>query len=375
MALNFPTNTSQPYYDPISGLKYIYNDAIGAWETAIQPPAIIRDTAPNIDLEGFLWWDSDANDPSAGTLKVRYQNAWVDATPAPASAKVDISSSPPNDASSTSGDLWWSDDNGRLYVYYNDGNSSQWVDASPEVNGEPEFPIGGGAQVTVSTTPPSVPQEGDLWFNSGVGNLYIAYLDPDTQNMLWITTTGGSASSAGLNSFIGTGAVTVGGSLKDPTVAIRDSTTSETGVVKLADSTEAATGTSATVALSPSVLKNNIGSYLNDASATVSGIVELATNAEVATGTDTTKAITPAGLTSALPSLGLSNPVGTIIEFANTTAPTGYLKCDGSLVSRSTYANLFAVVGTSFGGGDGATTFKLPTLAHTNAQLIYSIKF
>ena len=47
MALNFPSDTSQPYFDPISGLKYIYNSSIGAWETAIQPPAVITATAPH----------------------------------------------------------------------------------------------------------------------------------------------------------------------------------------------------------------------------------------------------------------------------------------------------------------------------------------
>lgn len=42
------------------------------------------------------------------------------------------------------------------------------------------------------------------------------------------------------------------------------------------------------------------------------------------------------------------------------TAPTGYLMCDGALVSRTTYAILFAVVGTTYGPGDGSTTFNLP---------------
>ena len=40
MALNFPTDTSAPYIDPISGLKYVFNSAVGAWEAAIQPPVV-----------------------------------------------------------------------------------------------------------------------------------------------------------------------------------------------------------------------------------------------------------------------------------------------------------------------------------------------
>ena len=55
-------------------------------------------------------------------------------------------------------------------------------------------------------------------------------------------------------------------------------------------------------------------------------------------------------------------PVGTISMVATSTVPTGYLECDGSLVSRTAYADLFADIGVIFGAGDGSTTFKLPDL-------------
>ena len=55
-------------------------------------------------------------------------------------------------------------------------------------------------------------------------------------------------------------------------------------------------------------------------------------------------------------------PVGTVIYVAQNAQPTGYLKANGAAVSRATYAALFAVVGTTFGAGDGATTFNLPDL-------------
>ena len=55
-------------------------------------------------------------------------------------------------------------------------------------------------------------------------------------------------------------------------------------------------------------------------------------------------------------------PAGTIITFAAATAPTGYLKANGALLSRTTYAALFASIGTTFGIGDGSTTFALPDL-------------
>lgn len=55
-------------------------------------------------------------------------------------------------------------------------------------------------------------------------------------------------------------------------------------------------------------------------------------------------------------------PIGSIVSFAGATAPSGYLLCDGSAVSRTSYASLFAVIGTTYGSGDGSTTFNLPDL-------------
>ncbi|WP_440441922.1 tail fiber protein [Phascolarctobacterium succinatutens] len=56
------------------------------------------------------------------------------------------------------------------------------------------------------------------------------------------------------------------------------------------------------------------------------------------------------------------NPTGSIIAFAGNTLPDGYLLCDGSKVSRTTYKKLFDVIGTTYGAGDGKTTFTLPNL-------------
>lgn len=55
-------------------------------------------------------------------------------------------------------------------------------------------------------------------------------------------------------------------------------------------------------------------------------------------------------------------PSGAIFPFAGTSAPTGYLICDGSAVSRTTYSDLFTAIGTTWGTGDGSTTFNLPDL-------------
>ena len=63
-----------------------------------------------------------------------------------------------------------------------------------------------------------------------------------------------------------------------------------------------------------------------------------------------------------LASLDSGNPSGTIIAYAGKTIPKGYLLCNGGAVSRTTYAKLFEAIGTTYGAGDGTTTFNLPNL-------------
>jgi microcystin-dependent protein len=53
-------------------------------------------------------------------------------------------------------------------------------------------------------------------------------------------------------------------------------------------------------------------------------------------------------------------PSGMVMYFANTSAPTGWLECNGAAVARTTYSSLFAAIGTVYGPGDGSNTFNLP---------------
>lgn len=58
---------------------------------------------------------------------------------------------------------------------------------------------------------------------------------------------------------------------------------------------------------------------------------------------------------------GFTNvPPGTVIEFAGNSVPTGYLSCNGGAVSRTTFSDLFAAIGVTWGVGDGSTTFNVP---------------
>lgn len=56
-------------------------------------------------------------------------------------------------------------------------------------------------------------------------------------------------------------------------------------------------------------------------------------------------------------------PVAGMVPFAGAASPDGYLLCDGSAVSRTTFADLFAVIGITYGDGDGSTSFNLPDLS------------
>ena len=55
-------------------------------------------------------------------------------------------------------------------------------------------------------------------------------------------------------------------------------------------------------------------------------------------------------------------PAGAILQYAGSSAPSGWLLCDGSVVSRTTYADLFAAISTTYGAGNGSTTFGIPDL-------------
>ncbi len=61
-------------------------------------------------------------------------------------------------------------------------------------------------------------------------------------------------------------------------------------------------------------------------------------------------------------------PIGSIQAYGGTTAPSGWLLCQGQAISRNTYAELFTVIGTAFGAGDGSTTFNVPDLREATTK-------
>lgn len=101
-------------------------------------------------------------------------------------------------------------------------------------------------------------------------------------------------------------------------------------------------------------------------SATSVHTANLASKAEAEAGTDTSKFMTPARVSDAIKTFAGAYLTGMIFAFAGNTIPSGYLACNGAAVSRTTYANLFDVIGTTYGIGDGSTTFNLPNLENNS---------
>mgnify|MGYP003333553010 CR=1 FL=1 len=155
-SLTYNSVNGQFTYTPpdLSGYLRIDDDSIPS-------PVSISDTAPPDPTSGDLWWNS-----SSAILKVFYDDGnttqWIDATSVPTASY--ISDTAPPDP--TPGDLWWNSSNAILQVFYDDGNSSQWIDATSVP--KPVF---------ISDTAPLDPTPGNLWWNSSNARLKVFYDD------------------------------------------------------------------------------------------------------------------------------------------------------------------------------------------------------
>lgn len=107
------------------------------------------------------------------------------------------------------------------------------------------------------------------------------------------------------------------------------------------------------------------GAKITDASIAFAKLAAaaIASQAEAEAGTATDKLMTPQRVAQAISvQVPPAVPTGAIMAFGVTSIPGGWLLCNGANVSRTTYAALFAAIGTRFGAGDGSTTFTLPNL-------------
>lgn len=96
------------------------------------------------------------------------------------SSNISVTSSAIAPSSPNNNDLWWDSEVGRLKIYYNDGDSAQWVDAFPNILQNPTQ----SNPVTAAENPPSPASESDLWYNTSSGKLFIYYNDGD--GLQWV---------------------------------------------------------------------------------------------------------------------------------------------------------------------------------------------
>ena len=185
MALDFPPASAGSYVDPVSGLKYIYNTGVNAWEAAIQPPAVISPDVPSITIPGFLWWDStngslyiyysDEGDSGSG---IEASSQWVEAAPTGAASSIaQIGINPP--LNPNDGELWWCTETGNLYIYYVDIDGGQWVQAGVSASTIATLV---GTRASSGMTAPTAARSNDLWYNTEDKTLYINYKTGNTPN-------------------------------------------------------------------------------------------------------------------------------------------------------------------------------------------------
>lgn len=122
------------------------------------------------------------------------------------------------------------------------------------------------------------------------------------------------------------------------------------------------TAAAATISGAVSAASAAISGAITAASASISGTVSAAALTASGAVTAASAAITGT-ITAGLFSGKGSTPVGGLMDIAGTTLPAGWLWANGAAVSRTTYAALFAAIGTTWGNGDGSTTFNVPNAA------------
>ena len=189
-ALNFPAdpsaqspiNTYSPTSTPeatTNGATYLWNGV--AWTGAVDAGVSVTSQAvfPETANPNDLIFNTDN-----GKLYIYYKDIdseqWVDTSADATSSLVSVSESPPPNP--VQGQLWFdsSEDGGVLYIYYSDPNSNQWVEVGGAGGGS------GGGTVYSGSNPPENARVNSLWFNDTTGKLYIYYQDADGPQ--WVDT-------------------------------------------------------------------------------------------------------------------------------------------------------------------------------------------
>jgi len=338
---------------------------------------------------------------------------------------VAISASPPS--SPSSGDLWWDSDDGDLHVYYNDGSTAQWVNtAGVGAKGQKgEIGVGDkGQKGEQSTVAGDKGQKGEIgaapvgqvvaWSGNtsslptgyllcdgsavsrstyaplfavvgtthGAGDGSSTFNLPDLRDRFVV----GASNSTGDTTYPGVSPGATGGSATDTVnISVSGTTGFETLVSGGTQVSTSALNRRHThdFSGSGSDTVNTLPPYYALAYIIQHGVGgDVAKGQKGETGTAGDKGSTGAGDKGQKGDIGAGAPVGQIVTWSGSVSslPAGYLLCDGSAISRTTYAALFAIVGTTHGAGDGSSTFNVPNLqdkfvmgANSGQMSIYSV--
>ena len=173
------------WFDTTSGLTYVYY----VDEDSAQWIETGNPNLSYIDLDGLTDVDLTGLVDGNSLVYDAATSTWIPGEGG-GGGSITVSSTAPSEPSE--GDLWFDPDDGRTYVFYSDDDTNQWV----EIGANTANP----APVTISATAPSSATAGDLWWDSDNGNLYMYYDDGSSQQ--WIASNGpqvfvGTAAPAG----------------------------------------------------------------------------------------------------------------------------------------------------------------------------------
>ena len=167
---------------PTDGQVLTWDNANSRWDAASPSGGSYNDASV----------DTHLNTSTAATNEVLSWNGtdydWV-AQSGGGGASVTTADTAPS--SPSDGDLWYDTTTLRLYVYYNDGSSSQWVKANPSGSRD------SNTSVAIQETAPSNPSSGDMWFDPNALKTYIYYNDGDSNQWVQANPTGGGGSGGG----------------------------------------------------------------------------------------------------------------------------------------------------------------------------------
>lgn len=246
-------------------------------------------------------------------------------------------------ASANPGDIWVNTNDGISFVYYDDGTSAQWMELLP--SGVPllntKANLSGGntfsdGQLIASSAVAQVPLT-IKGFSGQTGNLQ--EWENDSGSVVAAVTPSGALTGYGPNlmqSFVTTRIpLTVKGS-SGQTADLQQWQNSGGTVLSEVDS--------AGIITAPRFISTQATGTAPLTVSSTTAVTNL--NADLLDGQHGS----------------VYSPAGMVSQFAGATAPTGWLLCDGTAVSRTIYAALFTAIGTTYGAGDGSTTFNVPNL-------------